>query len=163
MALLGTRQVYFHYRRERELIVMSTFPALLLQDSGASGGLIGGSMFMLVVMALVVIAIVGMWKVFTKAGQPGWACIVPIYNLYVLLQIAGKPAWWIVLFLIPLVNIIAGLLLAIEVAKSFGQSAGWGIIMLFLLSGIGYMVLGFGNYRYVGPGGNMIRANAAAG
>src|ERR1700734_311348 len=69
-----------------------------------------------------VIAIVGQWKVYTKAGKPGWACIVPIYNLIVLLEIVGKPIWWIFLFLIPCVNIIFIIWTINLLSKSFGQS-----------------------------------------
>jgi hypothetical protein len=86
-----------------------------------------------------------------KAGQPGWAAIVPFYNCYILLKIAGRPGWWLVLLFLPLVNIVIGLLVAIDIAKAFGQSAVFGVIMLFLLAGIGYLMLGFGNYRYLGP------------
>src|ERR1051326_1831572 len=108
-------------------------------------------MMMLFMLAVVVVVIVGFWKVFEKAGQPGWAAIVPIYNIVVLLQIAGRPVWWVLLFLIPFVNIAIGLIVAMDIAKSFGQSAVFGIVLLFLLGGIGYLVLGFGNYCYVGP------------
>jgi len=134
---------------------MTMIPALLLQsDSGAAGLGAVMAMFgvmMLVALALAVVLIVGFWKVFVKAGQPGWAAIVPLYNCYILLKIAGRPGWWLVLMLIPLVNIVIMLLVAIDVAKAFGQSAVFGVILLFLLSGIGYLVLGFGDYRYVGP------------
>lgn len=141
---------------------MTMFPALLLQDQtgGAVGGALIGSTMMLVILAIAVVVIVGMWKVFAKAGQPGWACLIPIYNLYILLKIAGKPGWWILLFCIPLVNLVVSILVAIEVAKAFGQSAAWGVILLFLLGGIGYLILGFGNYRYIGPGGLVRSATA---
>lgn len=133
---------------------MATFPAFLLQDElgGAAAGLLalGGTM-MLLMMAVMVVVIVGFWKVFEKAGQPGWAAIVPIYNAYILLKIAGRPGWWILLFMIPFVNFAIAIIVAIDVAKSFGQSAAFGIVLLLLLGGIGYLVLGFGNYRYVGP------------
>lgn len=135
---------------------MMTISALLFQNDAANGA-IGGAiaamsgMFMLVMLAIVVAFIIGMWKVFAKAGQPGWASIIPIYNIYVLCKIAGRPGWWVLLFLIPLVNLIVSIVLAIDVAKSFGQSALFGVLLLFLLSGIGYLILGFGNYRYVGP------------
>lgn len=135
---------------------MMTISALLFQNDAANGA-IGGAiaamsgMFMLVMLAIVVVFIIGMWKVFAKAGQPGWASIIPIYNIYVLCKIAGRPGWWVLLFLIPLVNLIVSIVLAIDVAKSFGQSALFGVLLLFLLSGIGYLILGFGNYRYVGP------------
>ena len=142
---------------------MTLIPALLLQDSGGAGGALFGGAFSLVMLAVIAVVIIGLWKVFTKAGQPGWACLIPIYNLYILLQIAGKPAWWILLMIIPVVNIVVSILVAIEVAKAFGQSAAWGVVMLFLLAGIGYLVLGFGNYRYIGPGGLMRSSSAAAG
>ena len=82
--------------------------ALLLQDDlgVAAGGLlaIGGTM-MFFMMAVMVVVIVGFWKVFEKAGQPGWAAIVPLYNAYILLKIAGRPGWWLLLFMIPFVNL----------------------------------------------------------
>jgi Family of unknown function (DUF5684) len=135
---------------------MTTNPALFLQDDALnpaiSGGLLAATGVMMVVfLAIAVVFIVGLWKVFVKAGQPGWASIVPFYNAYILLKIAGRPGWWLILFLVPLVNIVIALLVAIDIAKAFGQGAGFGVVLLFLLSGIGYLVLGFGNYRYIGP------------
>ena len=97
-----------------------------------------------------VAVIAGFWKVFTKAGKPGWASIVPIYNVYVMLQIAGRPGWWLLLFVIPLVNIVIGILVAIDIAKSFNKSAGYGI-GLALLGFIFYPMLGFSDARYAGP------------
>ena len=58
--------------------------------------------FTLLWLAITVLIVAGFWKVFVKAGEPGWAAIVPIYNIFVLLKIAGKPAWWIILMIIPL-------------------------------------------------------------
>jgi len=87
--------------------------------------------------------------------------LIPIYNLVILMKIAGRPAWWCLLYLIPFVNIVIGILVAIDVAKAFGQSAVWGVVLLFLLSGIGYLVLGFGNYRYIGPQGTAAVAATA--
>ena len=68
-----------------------------------------------------------MWKVFTKAGQPGWASIIPIYNLYIWCKIVGRPWWWILLMLIPFVNFIICIILCIDLAKSFGKGVGFGI------------------------------------
>jgi len=129
-----------------------TFAMAMLQsdNSGLFGALFGG-IWLLFWLAIVVVFIIGGWKVFEKAGQPGWAIIVPIYNAYILLKIAGRPGWWLLLYLIPLVNIVIALIVAIDVAKSFGQSAVFGIVLLFLFCGIGYLVLGFGSYRYLGP------------
>ena len=94
--------------------------------------------------------IVAMWKVFTKAGQPGWASIIPIYNLYVWCRIVGRPWWWILLMLIPFVNFIILIILCIDMAKSFGKGAGFGIGLAFL--GIIFLpILGFGSAQYQGP------------
>lgn len=97
--------------------------------------------------ALMVLVIAGFWKVFVKAGKPGWASIVPIYNAFVLLDIAGKPAWWFILFLIPLVNIVIAFIVSIAIAKRFGKGTGFGI-GLALLGFIFYPILGFGDAQY---------------
>jgi hypothetical protein len=90
-----------------------------------------------------------MWKVFAKAGQPGWAAIVPIYNIIVLLQISGKPVWWILLFLIPVVNLVIAILVGIAIAKNFGKSDAFGV-GLGLLGFVFYPILGFGDAQYQG-------------
>lgn len=105
-------------------------------------GLIG-----LLFAALMIAAV---WKVFTKAGEPGWAAIIPIYNTIVMLKIAGKPLWWIVLLFIPFVNFIVLILVMIALGKSFGKGTGFGIGLAFL-SFIFLPILGFGNATYVGP------------
>ncbi|MGC2626644.1 MAG: DUF5684 domain-containing protein, partial [Candidatus Udaeobacter sp.] len=84
------------------------------------------------------------WKIFTKAGQPGWACIIPIYNLYIWCKIVGRPWWWLLLMLIPFVNFIIAIILLIDLAKSFGKGVGFGIGLL-LLPFIFFTILGFGS------------------
>lgn len=106
-----------------------------------------GAIIGLIYLAILIAVIAGFWKVFTKAGKPGWAAIVPIYNLVVLLEIAGKPLWWIVLFLIPFVNIIMCIIVSIAVAQKFGKSAAFGV-GLGLLGFIFYPILGFGDAQY---------------
>ena len=101
-------------------------------------------------LAMVVVIVVGGWKVFEKAGQPGWAILIPIFNAYIMLKIAGRPGWWLLLYFIPLVNIVIAIIVCMDVARAFGQSALFGFFLLFLLCGIGYLMLGFGNYRYQG-------------
>lgn len=115
----------------------------------------GGSfMGTLIYLAIIIAMIAGMWKVFEKAGQPGWAAIIPIYNLIILLQIVGKPIWWIVLFLIPLVNFVALILVGMELAVCFGKSKGWGFALLVLFPFVGYPILGFGDAAYSKPAGS---------
>ena len=103
--------------------------------------------FVLVYIALIVLIIAGFWKVFEKAGQPGWAAIVPIYNVWVLVQIAGRGPLWFVLFFVPIISIIAAIVVSIDVAKNFGKSEGFGI-GLALLGFIFYPILGFGDAQY---------------
>jgi hypothetical protein len=129
---------------------MASMTAVFLQNSGnVVAGAFGG-MALLFWLAVAVVVIIGGWKVFEKAGQPGWAILIPIYNLYVMLKIAGRPGWWLILYLIPLVNLIVAIVVAIDIAKAFGQSAAFGFFLLFLFCGIGYLILGFGNYSYQG-------------
>jgi hypothetical protein len=104
----------------------------------------------LMAVGLVVLAIAGMWKVFSKAGQPGWAVLIPFYNNYILLKIGGMPGWSLLLLFIPLVNIVIVAIESHHVAKSFGKSGAFGFFLLFLFP-IGYMILGFGDSRYLGP------------
>lgn len=124
---------------------------LFAQNDGGGGGAagaIGGMLCMLVYLALIVGVIAGFWKVFEKAGKPGWAAIVPVYNIIVLLEITGKPIWWVLLFFIcsPIMGIVVG----IEVAKSFGKDALYGI-GLGLLPFVFYPLLGFSDAKYQGP------------
>jgi len=109
--------------------------------------------------AFIVLAIVAMWKVFTKAGEEGWKSIIPIYNTIVLLKIVGRPWWWILLLLIPLVNIVILVIVYNDLSKSFGHGLGFTLGLLFL-NVIFFLILGFGSSRYVGPGGVAVAAPA---
>ena len=100
-------------------------------------------------LVIAVIGIASMWKLFTKAGQPGWASIIPIYNLYVLCKISGKPGWWLLLCIIPFVNFVIVILLFLGLAKNFGKGAGFGIGLVFL-GFIFLPILAFGDARYQG-------------
>ena len=108
-----------------------------------------GIVFWICYAAVIILWIAGLWKVFEKAGEPGWAAIIPIYNTIVLLKIAGRPIWWIILLLIPLVNLIILIMVSIDVAKRFGKGTGFGLGLAFLPF-IFYPVLGFGDARYTG-------------
>ena len=100
-------------------------------------------------LGLIIMLIVSIWKIFEKAGKPGWASLIPIYNFIVLLEIIKKPTWWIIMLLIPLVNIVFLFLVYIELAKVFGQGAGFGIGLIFL-SFVFLPVLAFGkSYQYI--------------
>ena len=96
-----------------------------------------------------IIVLVSSWFIFQKAGRPGWAAIIPIYNVLVLLEIVGKPWWWLLLLLVPLVNIVIGILLTHELSKAFGKS-GWYTVGLVFLPFIFYPLLAFGDAKYRG-------------
>jgi len=129
----------------------------VLASSGATSA---GISFYLVV---VVVLAAGVWKVFTKAGRPGWAAIVPVYNVYVLLQIAERPAWWLLFYVLSIftffvppvslgIALVLGVIVGIDIARRFGRGGAFGV-GLGLLPFIFYPILGFGSARYQGEGG----------
>ncbi len=106
-----------------------------------------------IIYALIaILLIISFWKIFTKAGKPGWASIIPIYNVIVFLEIIGKPWWWLLLYLIPVVNIIFGIWALNLLSKSFGKEVGFTIGLIFL-SIIFIPILGLGSAAYKGPAG----------
>ena len=118
-----------------------------LGDTGGAAAAGLGAGVMIVWLAIAVLMIASMWKVFVKAGKPGWAAIIPIYNFVVLCEIAGKPAWWVVLLFVPFVNFVVIIILSIALAKKFGKGTGYGI-GLALLGIVSYPMLGFGSAQY---------------
>ncbi len=107
---------------------------------------------MLLYVAIMVLMIVSMWKIFEKAGKPGWACIVPIYNMIILFEIVGKPWWWLLLLFIPIVNIVFAIWTMNLLSKSFGKSEGFTIGLIFL-GFIFLPILAFSDATYGGPAG----------
>ncbi|MBK7987483.1 MAG: signal peptidase I [Ignavibacteria bacterium] len=105
---------------------------------------------LLIVIVILVLVLGGLWKIFTKAGKPGWAAIIPIYNYIVLTEIIGKPIWWAIMMLIPCVNIVFMFLVYIELAKCFGKDTLYGILLV-VLSPIMIPVLGFSDAQYTPP------------
>ncbi len=104
--------------------------------------------FFVIWVAVLAVAIIALWKVFEKAGREGWKSIIPIYNTYVMFQIAGRPGWWLLLMFIPFVNIAVSLILAMDMAKAFGKSSAFGFFGLWLFSFVGYLMLAFGDAEY---------------
>jgi uncharacterized membrane protein YhaH (DUF805 family) len=129
---------------------METQALVLLGQSRGyqQGGEMGGGMlvFLVVYLAIVVVNIVAMWRVFTKAGQPGWGIFVPFYNIYLMLKIAGRPGWWLILAFIPLVNLIL-IVIPFDIARNFGKGGGFGLGLL-LLGFIFYPILAFSDAQY---------------
>ena len=99
------------------------------------------------IVIVVVLFIWPLWRIFEKAGRPGWAAIVPIYGQYILLKVAGKSGWWVILWFIPYISIIPAVIVANGIAKKFGKS-DWFAIGIFFLPFIFYPILGFGVAQY---------------
>jgi Family of unknown function (DUF5684) len=119
--------------------------ALVLASSSG-----GSAVFLVIALVFVVLEIAGLWMVFQKGHRPGWAAIIPFFNTYTLLKVVGRPGWWLVLFFIPFVNLIVGLIVLWDLCKSFEK--GWGWWFGFVLLGFIFIpMLGFGSSQYAGP------------
>jgi hypothetical protein len=128
------------------LLAQTTSDLETSTSGGGAAGVVGG----LIGLVVGLLMIASMWKVFSKAGQPGWGCLIPIYNIYLMCKIAGRPGWWVILMLIPLVNFIIAIILLVDIAKSFGKGVGFALGLLFL-GIIFWPILGFGSAQYQGP------------
>ncbi|MGP8321515.1 MAG: DUF5684 domain-containing protein [Methanosarcinaceae archaeon] len=102
---------------------------------------------MLIYLGIIIIFIASYWKIFAKSGQPGWAAIIPIYNIYILLKIVCRPSWWLLLYIIPFVNIIVSIIVTLDLSTRFNKGTEFGI-GLILLPIIFYPILGFGDATY---------------
>jgi len=106
----------------------------------------------LIFLGLFLVTIAAVWKVFAKAGEPGWAVLVPFYNLAVGMKVSGKPWWWFLLLFIPVVGIVIAILQCVGLAKNFGKGTGFAV-GLMLLSPIFILILGFGSAQFQGTKG----------
>lgn len=140
-------------------IFMHVLPNLFIMNEQVVQSM--GVGIIIVYLALIVLIVVSMWKIFTKAGKAGWASIIPIYNIIVLQEIIGKPAWWVILYLIPGVNIVFAVWSTNLLSKSFGNSEGFTIGLLFLPF-VFYPVLAFGSSSYHGPIGGQLASTIPA-
>lgn len=122
------------------------------QQTGDSGGFIALLFFLGFLFLFVIVPLAATWQIFAKAGQPGWAALVPIYNLVVLLQIVRRPIWWLALLLVPFVNFVVSLVLLYDLARVFGKGIGF-TVGLILLPPVFLSLLGFSEDLYLGEGG----------
>ncbi len=114
--------------------------------TAAFGGMFAAMMIPFV--AVLVVTIIGMWKVFEKAGYAGWKSIIPFYNMYILTEISGQNGWLFLLSFIPFVgSLIWSIMVSVKMAPAFGKSTAFAIGLIFLTP-IFYCILGFGNAQY---------------
>lgn len=106
--------------------------------------------YYIIILAVAIVTLVGLWKVFTKAGKPGWACIIPFYSQYCQFEMAWGNGWLFLLMFVPCVNFVVMIMMWLKMAKAFGQGTGFGL-GLFFLNPIFVLILGFGSAQYIGP------------
>ncbi len=107
-----------------------------------------GILPIIIILAIIVLLVASLWKVFEKAGKPGWAAIVPIYGNIVMAEVARKPWYWGLLSLLPYIGWVWGIMIAYNIAKNFGKGTGF-TVGLVLLPIIFYPILGFGDAQYI--------------
>lgn len=95
-----------------------------------------------------VILVIALWKVFTKAGYPGWLAIIPLVNSIIIVKIAGFSAWMWLLYIVPIVNIVFSIIVALRVGRGFGKGAVFSVFLLWLIHAIGFLILGYGSSQY---------------
>lgn len=121
-----------------------------MYDSYSSTIAAAMGIYMIVILLIAIFVIVCTWKIFTKAGQPGWASLIPFYNFYVMFEIACGNGLLFLLMLIPAANLVVQIILYVKLSQSFGYSAAFAIGLIFLPF-IFLPILAFGNSRYIGP------------
>ncbi len=120
-----------------------------LSDAMLGQAAAGGALFaFLLFFAFIFLFVAGMWKVYAKAGAPGWGALVPVYNLYLLCRIAGRPGWWLVLFVLPIIGLIPAIVIPMDIARNFGKGIGFGLGLMFF-GFFFYPILGFGSSQYL--------------
>lgn len=129
--------------KELSAIDTSGIPAIdpgLIWIFGAIGVVISVLVCLLILSAT--------WRIFTKAGRPGWYALIPVYNVYVMLQIVKKPTWLTLLFFIPYLQLIPQIIISIELGKAFGKSAAFSTIFILILP-LGYFIIAFDDSKYL--------------
>jgi hypothetical protein len=132
---------------------MNSLFAQVTTTTSASGdagtGIVGSALWLVITVAM----IVALWKLFVKAGRPGWASLIPFYNTIVLLNITGRSGWWFLGMLVPFLNFFVIIRLIFDLARVFGRGIGFGFGLLFLFP-IFLLILAFGDSEYLGPDGS---------
>jgi hypothetical protein len=128
--------------------------ALLLASTGAA---IGIGIASLAFVVFLVFEIAALWLVFVKGGRRGWAALIPLYNIYVLLKVVGRPGWWLILYFIPIVAVIVHVIVAVDLGGSFAKGTGFKVGLVFLPM-VFVPILGFGAASYAGPAAGGPRA-----
>lgn len=131
-------------------------PAAQSDSSAAGAGALFGAAF----FGFVLLITAALWRLFAKAGRPGWACLIPIYNVVVLLQIIGRPWWYAGFMVTPPTAAVVTVILVFGTSRSFGK--GWPFALgMLLLPFVFLPILAFGGASYVGPMGPSYRRGPA--
>ena len=105
-----------------------------------------------IIAVFFVLHIIAKWKIYTKAGEKGWASLIPFYTDYTQYKITWGEGWnflyeWVTL---PLVPVIIQIITSVKLARSFGKSDGFAVGLIFLPT-IFLYILAFGKSEYIGP------------
>lgn len=111
---------------------MSGIGALAQVTTTSADTSVNGGLLLAWLVASYLLTVLPLWFIFKKAGQPEWAALIPIFNIYVMLKVVGRPGWWLLLFLIPFVGLIIWIIVAYDLARSFGHGAGFTIGLILL-------------------------------
>jgi hypothetical protein len=108
-------------------------------------------MWSVIGLLLTILGIVVGWKIFVKAGEPGWGILIPIYNIVLMCRIGGRPGWWAILFFIPVIWFVPAVLVPLGMAKNFGKGVGFAIaLMIPAINMIPLVMLAFGDVEFSG-------------
>ena len=127
----------------------SSIMTVIGQSSGDAGG--SAAIILFIYLAFIIFAIAGIWRTLSKAGLPGWGVLVPIYNLYLLCKLGGRPGWWVLLFFVPIVGPVINIMLAIDIARNFDKGVLFGLGLAFLPF-IFFPILGFSGAEHFSSG-----------
>ncbi len=126
-----------------------------INNSDTSGFFVFSGAFLFIVIALVIVSYVALWKIFEKAGQPGWKALIPIYNFWVLCEIVGRPGWWALLFLLSFIPVVGwiiptvvGIIVMLDLGKAFQKTTTFSVLGLIIFSIVGLLILGFGQDKF---------------
>ena len=129
--------------------------AAMSQPDPANLAIFGAVIMVYVAIAVVVsvVMIASMWKLFEKAGKPGWAALIPVYNTIVALEVAGRPWWWVLLMFIPVANVVFAIMYLLDFVKSYGKDTAFGVLSIFFPY-VMFPILAFSkDAKYLGPAG----------
>lgn len=117
--------------------VASILAAAQSDDAAATGGTIGGG------IVGYILFVAAVWPLLKKAGQPAWTALIPFVAAFFIVRAAGLSAWWTLLYLVPIVNVVFALIVALRLGRAFGHGTVFSVFLLWLLSLVGFFIVSY--------------------